>query len=215
MTKSKAHTARAPKFTGELAKPIVSASPKRPGQVVMEFFPEAKLRYEKERKAATRKHWGEMLRKLPLLAQHYGIEGSPLGDHGAAVVLLLAVCRDHIPGFQVAGRKGRPKGSAKRWDFFSQLRYVRDVEVMKKEKGCTTDRDAIWHLMAKAPYAPEGGRPRSKVGSQAQKEINSLSERLREARSTWKTSRENAAKYGVSEESFFNAFLDTFSSPEN
>jgi hypothetical protein len=78
-------------------------------------------------------------RKLTILAKMYGLN-DPLVDHDAAIKLCMRVC------FPPSGKGGRPKGTTMKWSFIQGLRFVANVEKIKRKKGCS-DRKAIWELM--------------------------------------------------------------------
>jgi hypothetical protein len=115
----------------------------------------------------------QLKRKLPMLAQLYGLN-DPVRDHDAAVKLLLCVCEEAgIPGFQVAGTRGRRAGTAKKWNWLKSALFVCEVESMTAAKKCSKS-DAIWRYLNK-PGA-------NRVSPTAQTAIKSGLNRFAEAR---------------------------------
>lgn len=83
---------------------------------------------EAENNAAWNRHWGELLRRMDLLAEFYNV---PKGGW-AALALHLAV--DHVPGLQVtAATAGRPM----EWPPFrvAQLRHEMDSLIASRGAG--------------------------------------------------------------------------------
>ncbi len=170
MAKAKVRATNAPKFTGELARKIKKSVPPYRG-AYFDLAPEAKDRYENEYINA------ERLRKLPLLARLYGFD-DPLADHAAAVKLLLRICGDHVPGFQIAS-SGRPMGSTK-VNVVQELLFVARFQAIRAD--CRTDQRALFKLMKQEPgYKPK----KHELGSneaKSKKAIHVLEMRLARAR---------------------------------
>ena len=83
----------------------------------------------------------EQARKLPLLAEHYGISSD---DPGLFIPMLLRrVCEDFIPGFQVESG-GAKRGRKLVWDFQRRMELMADVDMIKDEKSAATGRHAVF-----------------------------------------------------------------------
>ena len=77
----------------------------------------------------------EEFEKLPLLFNHYGIA---MRDHGSYTLLVLALARDWVPGFQRADDRAGPKQN---WDEVSRARLnIAIDEYIDKSETHKTDR---------------------------------------------------------------------------
>jgi hypothetical protein len=138
---------------------------------------------------ADNKYLEEQLRKLPLLAQHYGIHTQK--DAWVGIVerndvwvleLLLTLARVVVPGFQLdyGARRG-----ARDWTEEAQIGLMADVEAVKYRwradgRGKCSDRQACRILFQRPVYRPRYGdfyRAQS-----IDKRAISLNNRLAEAR---------------------------------
>jgi hypothetical protein len=168
-----------PEFTGELATPISYRPPAHPSGAVLDLFPDVQAKWKRERGKAMADAVRQMLRKLPLLAAHYGISGDDMNAN--ALPLLLCVCRDFIPGFQVReaipSRRGRP---TKRSKITTRMQFIADVQAIKAENNLKSDRDALWALIKTNARYREGGVPRSE--GTIKKAIDALETRYSEAK---------------------------------
>jgi hypothetical protein len=137
---------------------------------------------------AYNKYLNEQFRKLPLLAQEYGIDTRDDASVGIAqrndvwvLGLLLALARQVVPGFRpdFVSRRG-----ARKWNEGAQAELIADIEAVKhrwQEQGrkCS-DLQACRLLVSKPMDRPRYGdvSPRQSQGKRAR----SLNSRLVEAR---------------------------------
>jgi hypothetical protein len=170
----------APKFTGELAKPITPP-------VGASAAAQALLRAPDKRQEYV---LSEILRKLPRLARHYGLEWA--GVQRSALPLLLALAHDFVPGFRVVvkspSKRGRP---ADVWGPAGYLNLLADfdkalhaVPAHAKQR----ERKAAEHLVKTNRkyqpkgnmHTPRGGVPRTEEAMR--KQIDVILQRRREAK---------------------------------
>ncbi len=178
MTKRKTG-ARAPKmtaFAGELAKPIPYRLPARPSLAVLDLYPDAQAKWERERGAAMAEAAQETFRKLELLADHYGVTGPTLDSK--ALPLLLCVCRAFIPGFRLEipepSRRGRKKTRGR---ITTRMQLIADVQAIKAAKKLQSDRDALWALSQTDPRY----RQYKKRGARVARDIDASGEQMLDA----------------------------------
>jgi hypothetical protein len=142
---------------------------------------------------ADNKYLNEQLRKLPLLAQEYGIDTRDDAWVGIAerndvwvLGLLVALAREVVPGFRLdfGSRRG-----ARKWDEGAQAELIADIEAVKhrwQEQGrkCS-DLQACRILVSSSRYRPRYGS--FSRGQSEGKRARSLNARLVEARNakTW------------------------------
>ncbi|MCG7989392.1 MAG: hypothetical protein JAZ20_03430 [Candidatus Thiodiazotropha weberae] len=146
------------KYTGKLTKKRPYKEPPRNG----EEYPTAKLRglasndYDAELQEHTDQQMQLDLEGMELLAEHYNIEYNNSGEFWFQIALHLA--RDHVPWFQMEGKRGRPP----KWNEQEYaLLQVRLIE--KQAEGLTLEKaiDAI------TPLYPQNSRnDRNPIGLQ-------------------------------------------------
>ena len=134
---------------------------------------------------AENKYLGEQLRKLPLLAQHYGFDApkdSRIGIAGRNDVwllnLVLVLARELVPGFvlDVGGRQG-----ARAWDWVAQTRLIANIEAVKLDgKRACGDSEACLRLVQQSKYKELYGKNPHKQSAHLR--AASLNSRLSEAR---------------------------------
>jgi hypothetical protein len=179
----------------ELGRPIKwtgprLASPQSPSKTLLQIVP-TKAEIEEHQRAwndAGYKYLNEQLRKLPLLAQEYGIdtrEDAWVGilERNEVWVLrvLLALARKVVPGFR---RDFGSRRGARKWNASAQAELIADIEAVKhrrgeERRGCS-DLQACRTLVSTARYRARYGRfsPRQSLDKRAR----SLNSRLVEAR---------------------------------
>ena len=133
------------------------------------------------------KYSEEQIRKLPLLAQEYGIETQNDAWVGIAkrnevwvLLLLLALARQVVPGFKLDfGSRRGPRD----WNEIAQAQLIADVEAVKARKNCG-DSEACHILVTSPGYKKRYG---GNLNLSSQKRARSLNSRLVEARKakTW------------------------------
>ena len=172
-------------------------SPRLPLKTLLKV-PPTKAEIEEHQRAyneADTKYVEEQLRKLPLLAQEYGMDTR--SDAWIGIVerndvwvlgLLLALARKVVPGFRLdfGSRRG-----ARKWDEGAQAELIADIEAVKhrrqeeERRGKCSDLQACRILVSSPRYRERYGRlsPRQSQDKRAL----SLNTRLVEARKakTW------------------------------
>jgi hypothetical protein len=170
-------------------------SPRSPLKMLLNVVP-TKAEIEEHQRAcneADKKYVEEQLRKLPLLAQEYGMDTR--SDAWIGIVerndvwilgLLVALAREVVPGFRLdfGSRRG-----ARKWDEGAQAELIADIEAVKhrwQEQGrkCS-DLQACRILVSSSRYRPRYGS--FSRGQSEGKRARSLNTRLVEARNakTW------------------------------
>ena len=109
---------------------------------------------------ADNKYFDERLRKLPLLAQHYGFDAPKDSWIGIAerndlwlLNLALVLAQELVPGFMldVGERQG-----ARTWDQVAQARLIADIEAVKLDgKKACGDNEACVRLVTRSEKRPE------------------------------------------------------------
>ena len=185
----------------ELGRPIKwtgprLASPQSPSKMLLQIVP-TKAEIEEHQRAwneAENKYLNEQLRKLPLLAQEYGIgtrDDAWVGivDRNDVWVLgvLLALARKVVPGFR---RDFGSRRGARKWNQSAQAELIADIEAVKhrlreQRRGKCSDLQACRILVSTAKYRVRYGGFNS--GQSEGKRARSLNTRLVEARNakTW------------------------------
>jgi hypothetical protein len=185
----------------ELGRPIKStgprlASPQSSSKMLLQLVP-TKAEIEEHQRAwndADYKYLNEQLRKLPLLAQEYGIdtrEDAWVGilERNEVWVLwvLLALARKVVPGFR---RDFGSRRGARKWNASAQAELIADIEAVKhrrgeERRGKCSDLQACRILLSTARYRARYGRLYPKKS--LEKRVPSLNSRLVEARNakTW------------------------------
>jgi hypothetical protein len=160
-------------------------SPSSPVKTLLNVVP-TKAEIEEHQRVwneAYKKYVKEQLRKLPLLAQEYGIDTR---SDAWVLGLLLALAPEVVPGFRLdfGSRRG-----ARKWDEGAQAELIADIEAVKhrwQEQGrkCS-DLQACRILVSNSRYRPRYGR--FSRGQSRDKRARSLNTRLVEARNakTW------------------------------
>jgi hypothetical protein len=171
-------------------------SPRSPLKMLLNVVP-TKAEIEEHQRAcneADKKYVEEQLRKLPLLAQEYGMDTR--SDAWIGIVkrndvwvlrLLLALAPKVVPGFRLdfGSRRG-----ARKWDEGAQAELIADIEAVKhrrqeERRGKCSDLQACRILVSSPRYRERYGRfsPRQSRDKRAR----SLNTRLVEARNakTW------------------------------
>ena len=156
----------------ELRQPIKwtgpSLSAKSPRKALLDIAP-TKAEIEEHQRAlneAYGKYIEEQLRKLPLLAQEYGIDTR--GDAWVGIVerndvwvlwLLLALAREAVPGFRLdfGSRRG-----ARKWNEVAQAGLIADIEAVKHRwqeqgRGKCSDLQACRTLVSTPRYRKRYG----------------------------------------------------------
>lgn len=83
--------------------------------------------------AAHERDLDAMLAKLPALAAAHGV---PVGNW---LQLVLALAQEHVPGFRLVGRAGRPIS----WSQFERFRFHEDVDQLRQSNPKLTVTEAI------------------------------------------------------------------------
>jgi hypothetical protein len=177
----------------ELGKPIrwtgpKLRSPRSPLKTMLKVVP-TKAEIEEHQRAwneADNKYFIEQLRKLPLLAQEYGIDTRD--DAWVGIVerndvwvlgVLLALARKVVPGFR---RDFGSRRGARKWNESAQAELMADIEAVKRREGrrkCP-DLQACRILVSSPRYRPRYGDFSSRQSQD--KRARSLNNRLVEAR---------------------------------
>jgi hypothetical protein len=184
------------KALGQPIKWTGPPSPQSPLKTLLNVAP-TKAEIEEHQRAwkeADNKYVEEQLRKLPLLAQEYGIDTRSDAWVGIAerndvwvLGLLLALARKVVPGFRpdFGSRRG-----ARKWNEGAQAELIADVETVKHRwqeqgRGKCPDLQACRILVSTARYRPRYGG--HNPGQSQVKRARSLNARLVEARNakTW------------------------------
>jgi hypothetical protein len=144
----------------QLGTPIKWTGPKpQPAGLLFALAPTQAAKDEHQRAwdGAFRECTEEQLRKLPLLAQEYGIDTGI--DHWP-LELLLALAAEIVPGFRVDS--GRRRGPDPQWTDITQAELRADILVEKRQlkksglKG--TDRAACRVLVSSQKYRSRYGK---------------------------------------------------------
>jgi hypothetical protein len=179
------------KFAGDLGQRIKWTAPKLREQIASEFdedYARHQKHVQKLNSNEATRVLTEQTRKLALLAKQFGLSSD---DPTVCIpMLLLRVCRDFIPGFQVDYGAAKP-GRKIVWDFQRCIELIADVDAIKEAKSCG-DRQACRILIDRALKAGKGRySPKKRVSAAAadistgeakNRAIRSLETRLFEAR---------------------------------
>jgi hypothetical protein len=177
------------KFGGDLGQRIKWTGPKLREQITSESdqeYARYQRRIQKRISKESTRVLSEQARKLALLAEHYDVSSD---DPRLFIpMLLLHVCKDFIPGFQVESG-GAKRGRKILWDFQRRMELMADVDMIKDEKTCG-DRQACRILIDRALKTGKGRYlPTKRVsaanistGGAKKRAIRSLETRLFEAR---------------------------------
>jgi hypothetical protein len=185
------------KWTGELNKPIPVRVARPRGLAVTN--PEAVMKANEEmERLACDAIYDELIKKLRLLMEHYGI-----ADKDDWFGLAVALARDHIPGFQIEwplvalrfdanpsekelreGGFGGPVTTVKKrggrpsnWDVDRLEQLCSAVESEKAQHGIKTDREVLSRLSRRGEWS----RPATHRGTAGQW-IETLESRLQDGR---------------------------------
>jgi hypothetical protein len=159
-----------PRYKGELAKPI------RVGSIPIETTDEKQSEWIEQ---VTEQ---EIIEKLPLLMEHYGI-----ADKDDYFSLALALAKDHVRGFQVVRAALKLKHGnwgavinvrrPTEWPPERLLGLLNAVEEAKQKYGFSTDREALEVVMRKKEWQP----PKNHRGDRKQW-LETLESRLQDAK---------------------------------
>jgi len=200
-----------PIFPDDLRTPIFSTEPKPPSAAVLDLYPTIREQFEQERSDARRRVLEEIFRKIDLLADHYGVRD--LSPDGRALVLLLYVCREFIPGFRIEcanTRKGR--GRPQTWDARRYTQLLIDTQLVRDHESCG-DRQACRTLIRSNPaYKPRSGIPRA--NPTLERAVDTLEARLSEARRVKHNPLADLASKLMEDERLRPIFFDAFTPTE-
>ena len=173
------------KWTGELKKPIRVRVVRPRGLAITDAETVMKANEEMERLACDA-IYDELIKKLRLLMEHYGI-----ADKDDWFSLAIALATDHIPGFQIewplvtlppgfsgpVTTKEKKGGRPSYWDVDRLEQLGSAVESEKARHGIKTDREALSRLSRRREWS----RPATHRGT-AEQWIETLESRLQDGR---------------------------------
>ncbi|HEX3652349.1 MAG TPA: hypothetical protein VHU18_05950 [Rhizomicrobium sp.] len=157
-------------WTGELAKPIKWTG----------LWPDGRQARSKFRYEAIMG-----MKKLPLLAEHYDIQG-PIGE--TALFLLLRLAQDFVPGFRLERRGGHRHGYAA--SAVNDL-LLAGLVATEKENGAKSDAEACERIAENHPQFNQKEPP------YLQKRLSELRRAAKELRAGKPTARAKALAAGI------------------
>jgi hypothetical protein len=168
--------ARKRRYSGELATPIVMpAPPTFWGAVTHERVRRWRKASQQHQQEAENRAAQKRLEKVSLLMKYYGID-----DNDMAALAWTLAC-EHVPGFHIVPETKTRGGRKPKWDVPTLQKLLDTVNLLKRQHGFTTDRQALMFMVSNEQHAMTWGQPSNHKGSK-QQWVESLESRLQDAK---------------------------------